>query len=108
MTSPSAMPTRSAPSSLAFALISAAVTRARKTATISGSFAGVRGRRALLLAPFEILQLTRDDPLVAVRPNPADIPIVEAVDRLPALARFLTRFGKRYLFGGLFRNDLLR
>src|SRR6516164_2030358 len=124
MTSPSAMPTRSAPSSLALALISAAVTRSRYTVTISDSisehdlvrkpvatfrsccrFLGLLRRRGTRsLTPFEILQLARDDSLVAVRSDPANVPRVEPVDRLAAPARILARLGESDLLRRLLRN----
>src|ERR1700722_18399592 len=88
MTSPSAMPTRSAPSSLAFALTSADVTLRRKISTISRlRLVALPGsRRALRLALFEILHLARHDAFVTVGPDPADIPIVEAGYRVAALS----------------------
>src|SRR5262249_10876718 len=61
-----------------------------------------------LLTPFEILQLARDDPVIAVGSDPADVPRVEPVDRLPASARILASLGEGDLFGRLLRNDLLR
>src|SRR5262245_26077258 len=110
MTSPSAMPTRSAPSSFALALISAAVTFWRKISTMSGTgLQGTFGRnRALLLAPFEILQLSGNDALVAVGADPAHVPVVETSDRVAALARMLARLGQSHFLRGLFRNHLLR
>src|SRR5438128_4310294 len=74
---PSAMPTRSAPSSRALALISAAVSGFRYIST------------QLLLVLLELLQLLRDHPLVALRPDPARIPLRQATACFAGLARLL-------------------
>src|SRR5215475_1187684 len=73
---PSAMPTRSAPSAFAFALTSAAVSGCLNTPTTS-LFLGRFGR-PLLLELLERLQLLRDDALVAVRTDPAHVPLRKA------------------------------
>src|SRR5690349_7784482 len=81
---PSAIPTRSAPSSRALAIISVAVSGFRNIST------------AFLLLPFELLQLSRHDALVAFRSNPARVPVGKAGNRLtlfaggaPALLNFV-------------------
>src|SRR5437867_8617649 len=74
---PSAMPTRSAPSSRAFALISAAVSGLRYIST------------QFLLAFLEFLQLLRDHPLVAVGPDPARVPLRQAAAGFAGFARLL-------------------
>src|SRR5438045_7523904 len=74
---PSAMPTRSAPSSQALALISAAVSGFRYIST------------QFLLLSFELLQLLRHHPLVAFRSHPARVPLRQAGARLAFLARLL-------------------
>src|ERR1700724_1905672 len=110
ITSPSAMPTRSAPSSLALAFTSAAEIFWRKISTISAFWQHDLLRRcgARLLARFELLHLPRHDPPVALGTDPADVPSVETGDRFTALARCLTRLGERHLLGRLFRDRLLR
>src|SRR4029077_2280140 len=110
ITSPSAMPTRSAPSSRPLAFTSAAEIFWRKISTISiflqrGLF---RRRGARLLACFELLHLPRHDPLVALGTDPADVPSVETGDRLTALARRLTRLRARHLLVRLLRDRFLR
>src|SRR3954465_4570508 len=72
---PSAMPTRSAPSSRALALIWLAVSGFLKIST------------KLPLLAFELLELARHHPLVALRPHPARIPFGQPGDRLSGLAR---------------------
>src|SRR5581483_3798100 len=72
---PSAMPTRSAPSSRAFALIAAAVSGFRNISTL------------FFLLAFELLQLPRDDALVALGPDPARVPFGEAGNRGALFAR---------------------
>src|SRR2546421_2193292 len=67
---PSAMPTRSAPSSRALALISAAVSGLRYISTL------------FLLLALELLQLLRHHPLVALGPDPARVPFRQAGARL--------------------------
>src|SRR5438477_12835195 len=74
---PSAMPTRSAPSSRALALISAAVSGFRYIST------------QFLLLSFELLQLLRHHPLVALGSHPARVPLRQAGARLAFLARLL-------------------
>src|SRR5438067_489632 len=74
---PSAMPTRSAPSSRAFALISAAVSGLRNISM------------PLLLAPLELLQLLRDHPLVALGAHPARVPFGQPAARFAFFARLL-------------------
>src|SRR5687767_6837556 len=70
---PSAMPTRSAPSSRAFCLTSLAV---------SGFL------KIFIFFP-ELLQLARDDPFVAGFTDPADVPLGQSGQRLAFLARAL-------------------
>src|SRR5438093_10480879 len=77
---PSAMPARSAPSSRALALISAAVSGLRNIST------------QLLLALLEFLQLLRDHPLVAFGPDPAHIPFRQAAAGFARFARLLPLF----------------
>src|SRR5207253_6235951 len=48
-----------------------------------------------------------DHPLVAVRPDPADVPCVEPGHRIPTPARRDPLLAQRRLLGGLFRNDFL-
>src|SRR6185503_5399884 len=89
---PSAMPTRSAPSSRALVLICAAVSGRLKMFT---------------LLPFELLQLAGDDPLVALLADPADVPFVEAGQVAAFLARLLEFRRLRGLLRRFLRNDLL-
>src|SRR5882724_193395 len=80
---PSAMPTRSAPSARAFALMASAVKVARKIDTMSGLVEHRLGRAfACGLRLLEVLQLARHHPLVALGPDPAAVPVVQARDRL--------------------------
>src|ERR1041385_7350985 len=74
---PSAMPTRSAPSSRAFPLISAAVSGFRNISML------------FLLAPLELLQLLRHHSFVTLGSHPARIPLGEPAARFAALARLL-------------------
>src|SRR6267142_4162143 len=85
---PSAMPTRSAPSSRALALISAAVSGFRNIST------------QLFLLALELLQLLRHHPLVAFGPDPARVPLRQAGARVPCFARLLPLL----LRGGLLRR----
>src|SRR6266850_1296310 len=87
---PSAMPTRSAPSSRALALISAAVSGFRNIST------------QFLLAFLELLQLLRDHALVALGPDPARVPLGQAAAWFPALTRLLPLL----LDGGFLRRAL--
>src|SRR5678815_707814 len=84
---PSAMPTRSAPSSRALIFICAAVSGRLKMFT---------------LLPFEFLQLPRDDSLIALLADPADVPLVEAGQVVAFLARLLELGG----LGRFFRRPL--
>src|SRR3954466_12105897 len=90
---PSAMPTRSAPSSRALALIWLAVSGFLKIST------------KLPLLAFELLELARHHHLVALGPHPARIPLREPGDRLSGLARLapvlLDRIFLRRAFGDL-------
>src|SRR5438093_7040802 len=74
---PSAMPTRSAPSSRALALISAAVSGFRNIST------------QLLLALLELLQLLGHHALVALGSDPARVPLRQAAAYFTSLARLL-------------------
>src|SRR5438477_6262740 len=87
---PSAMPTRSAPSSRALALISAAVSGFRNISTL------------FLLLALELLELAGNHALVALGPHPTRIPLRQAAAHLPALTRVLPFF----LDGGLLRRAL--
>src|SRR2546423_11300097 len=87
---PSAMPTRSAPSSRALALISAAVSGFRYIST------------QLPLVFLELLQLLRHHALVALRADPARIPFRHAAARLAVLTRLLPFL----LHGGFLRRAL--
>src|ERR1041384_1785745 len=87
MRAPSAMPTRSAPSSRALVLICAAVSGRLNIST------------QLLLPALEFLHLLGDHPLVALGADPARVPFREAAQLLAALARLLP---------GALRGDLLR
>src|SRR5262245_25432324 len=89
---PSAMPTRSAPSSRALVFICAAVSGRLKMFT---------------LFSLELLQLPGDDPLVAFFADPADVPLVEAGQVVAFLARLLEFGGLRGLLGRPLRNDFL-
>src|SRR5688572_28854865 len=60
-----------------------------------------------MLLPFELLQLLRDDSLVALLADPADIPFVEAGKVMAFLARFLELRGFRHLLRRLLGNLLL-
>src|SRR5262249_46817826 len=110
ITSPSAMPTRSAPSSRALAFTSAADILCRKISSILAFLQPALLRRcgACFLPLFELLHLPRHDPPVTIGTDPADVPSVETGDRFTALARCLTRLGERHLLGRLFRDRLLR
>src|SRR5258706_8731090 len=90
---PSAMPTRSAPSSSAFALISAAV----RTFLWN-----------LILALLEFLQLLRDHALVALLAHPAHIPFRQAGDIRALLSRFLELLLNGNRLRRLLRDLLLR
>src|SRR5438552_14774040 len=74
---PSAMPTRSAPSSRALALISAAVSGFRYIST------------QFLLLAFELLELLRHHPLVALGSHPARVPLRQAGARVARFTRLL-------------------
>src|SRR5204862_5919722 len=74
---PSAMPTRSAPSSRALALISAAVSGFRYIST------------QLLLVLLELLQLLGHHPLIALGADPARVPLRQAAAYFTGLARLL-------------------
>src|SRR5438046_6675787 len=74
---PSAMPTRSAPSSRALALISAAVSGFRNIST------------QLLLVLLELLQLLGHHALVALGSDPARVPLRQAAAYFTGLARLL-------------------
>src|SRR5262245_22317005 len=89
---PSAMPTRSAPSSRALVLICAAV---------SGSL------KMFTLFPLELLQLPGDDPLVAFLADPAHVPFGKAGQVPSFLARLLEAGGLGRLFRRPLRNHLL-
>src|SRR3954469_14274344 len=92
---PSAIPTRSAPSSRALALISAAVSGFRYIST------------QFLLFTFELLQLLRHHPLVAFRSHPARVPLRQAgarVARFTLLLPFLLNCG---FLRRAFRDHLL-
>src|SRR5262249_53474175 len=107
ITSPSAMPTRSAPSSRALAFTWSAEIFWQKISTILVRDDVLRRYGARLLARFELLHLPRHDPPIALGTDPADVPGVETGDRFAALARGLTRLGERHLLGRLFRDRLL-
>src|SRR5438045_407955 len=92
---PSAMPTRSAPSSRALALISAAVSGLRNIST------------QFLLLVLELLQLLRHHPFVALRPNPARVPFRQAAAYFTGLARLLPLLLDRGFLGRALRNHLL-
>src|SRR4051812_43886740 len=77
MRAPSAMPTRSAPSSRALAFISLAVSGFLKIST------------QLFLLALELLHLLRHHPLVALRPDPAAVPVGQAGDGRAALSILL-------------------
>src|SRR5436190_4678306 len=87
---PSAMPTRSAPSSRALSFISTAVSSLLNIST------------ELFLPFLEILQLLRHHALVTLRPDPARIPLREATARLACFAGLLPFF----LRGDFFRRAL--
>src|SRR5258707_522093 len=74
---PSAMPTRSAPSSRALPLISAAVSGLRNISKL------------LLLLALEFLELTGNHALVALGPDPARVPLRQAAAWFTRLARLL-------------------
>src|SRR6185503_11517602 len=89
---PSAMPTRSAPSSIALVLICAAVS----------------GRLKMFkLFPFEFLQLPRDDALVALLADPADVPLGQSRQVVALLARLLEALRLRHLLRRLLGDLLL-
>src|SRR5262245_40510380 len=75
---PSAMPTRSAPSAFAFALISAAVSGCLNTPTTPSVLLPCRYLGPLALQLLERLELLRDDALIARRPDPARVPFRQA------------------------------
>src|SRR5215470_5433176 len=106
---PSAMPTRSAPSAFAFALISAAVSSCLNAPTTSRLLR--RFRRPLLLQLLERLQLLRDDALIAVRTDPAHVPLRKAGQLARAAvvlrARLLEPFDERDLLRRLLGDHLL-
>src|SRR5687767_11452264 len=89
---PSAMPTRSAPSSRALVLICAAVSGRLKMFT---------------LFPLEFLQLAGNDPLVTVFADPANVPFRKSREALAFLARLLELGGLGHLLGRLLRDVLL-
>src|SRR3954452_25068610 len=93
---PSAMPTRSAPSSRALALIWLAVSGFLKIST------------KLPLLAFELLELARHHPLVALGPHPARIPFGQPGDRLSGLARLPPAFLARISPRRAFRDSLFR
>src|SRR5690606_15076946 len=68
----------------------------------------VFGRRARGLGLLEFLELTRDHALVAVGPDPADVPVAEPRDLGAALARLLEALGLLDLLGRLLGDHLLR
>ena len=82
---PSAMPTRSAPSARAFALMSARGERLledRDHQRVHPRRRAPAGVRCALACCFlELLQLARHHALVALRPDPADVPVVQPRDR---------------------------
>src|SRR5262247_2413387 len=98
---PSAIPTRSAPSAFALALISAAVSGCLNTPTTSLLLRHFR--RPLLLQLLERLQLLRDDALVAVRTDPAHVPVRKAGQLACAAVVLRTR-----VLEPLHERDLLR
>src|SRR5687767_8941279 len=89
---PSAMPTRSAPSSRALVLICAAVSGRLKMFT---------------LFPLEFLQLAGNDPLVTVFADPANVPFRKSREALAFLARLLELGGLGHLLRRLLRDVLL-
>src|SRR5437899_4032038 len=93
---PSAMPTRSAPSSRALALISAAVSGLRNIST------------AFLLPAFELLELARDDAFIAVGADPAHVPVRQPRNRLAGFARFAPALLDRFLLRRALRDFLLQ
>src|SRR5919199_118549 len=92
---PSAMPTRSAPSSRALALIACAVSGFRNISM------------QLTLAAFELLQLLRHDALVSVRPDPAPVPFRESRDRRAGFAVLLVLLLQRVLLRRALGNVLV-
>src|SRR4051812_32265519 len=111
---PSAMPTRSAPSSRALVLISAAVSGFLNIAGISDLFLGCGlGCGPLFLLFLELLHLARHDPLVAFRPDPPLVPFGQARQlrlrgaRLMGDTFCLVLLGERHLLGCLFGNHFL-
>src|SRR6185436_6713178 len=92
---PSAMPTRSAPSSRALAFICASGSGFRKIST------------HLLLPLLELLHLLRDHALLALGADPAHVPFRQATELFAALARQLPGALRRVLFRRLLRDLLL-
>src|SRR3984893_2067790 len=115
ISSPSAMPTRSAPSSLALRLTSSAVRGWRKMPTMLGHspipllFCTLRrGRcRGLLLHAFGLLQLPRHDPFVTFRADPANVQDGKSAASLAAFSCRLHFLGERDLLRCLLRDELL-
>src|SRR5258708_5119976 len=84
---PSAMPTRSAPSSRALPLISAAVSGLRNISKL------------LLLLALEFLELTGNHALIALGTDPARVPLRQAAARFTRLARLLPLLLRRRFLG---------
>src|SRR5262249_41483552 len=82
-------------SSRAFALISVAVSGFRNIST------------AFLLPAFELLQLPRDDALVAFRADPARVPFRQTGNRLPSFARLAPALLDLFLLRRALRDFLL-
>jgi len=59
------------------------------------------------LLPFEFLQLPRDDALVALLADPADVPLRKPGQVVAFLARLLEALCLRHLFRRLLGNDFL-
>src|SRR3954465_7367176 len=95
MRAPSAMPTRSAPSSRALALISAAVSGLRNIST------------QLFLLALELLHLPGHHALVALGPDPAAIPFGQPGDRRAGFAIVLVLLVQGVLLGRALGNVLV-
>src|SRR5712691_6663087 len=100
---PSAMPTRSAPSSRALVLMSAAVSGCLKIETMLG-FRVLHVVDPRLLLAFERLHLAGDDALVAVGADPPHVPGIEPGNLFAARAALLVAPAERHLLRRLLRD----